>query len=105
MNKTWRFHPDVASELEDAARWYEKQRAGLGIDFALTVLSVIDTLQAMPTLGSPLVDMPTKETVRRIFLPRFQHAVVFVERPDEYFVVGVPHLRREPGYWLKRLDE
>lgn len=105
MSKPWRFHPAVASEVEDASRWYEEQRDGLGIDFALTVLSVIDTLEAMPTLGSPMRDLPTNETVRRIFLPRFQHAVVFVERPNEYFVVGVPHLRREPGYWLARLDE
>lgn len=105
MTKTWRFHSEVATEIESAARWYEEQRPGLGVEFALAVSAVIDKLEAMPSLGSPMRDLTTNGMVRRVFLPRFQHAIVFVERRDEYFVIGVPHLRRAPGYWLTRLNE
>ena len=44
MSKTWRFHSEVAEEVEATARWYEKERAGLGVEFALAVNAVIATL-------------------------------------------------------------
>lgn len=105
MTKTWRFHPEVAEEVEATARWYEKERLGLGVDFALTVNAVIATLKEMPSLGSPIRDTTANRQIRRVFLPRFPHAIVFVERDSEYFVLAVPHLRRDPDYWRARLDD
>ena len=105
MTKTWRFHPEVAAEVEATARWYEKERTGLGVEFALTVNAVIATLKEMPSLGSPIADAHRSRRIRRVFLPRFPHAIVFVERSDEYFVLAVSHLRRQPDYWRERLDD
>jgi hypothetical protein len=28
-----------------------------------------------------------------------------VEQSDEYFVLAVSHLRRQPDYWRERLDD
>jgi hypothetical protein len=67
MTKTWRFHPEVAAEVEAAARWYEKERTGLGVEFALTVNAVIATLKAMPSLGSTIADAPRRRPIRRVF--------------------------------------
>jgi toxin ParE1/3/4 len=103
--KIWRFHPEVAAEIESTARWYERERLGLGVRFALTVDAVIESLQAMPTHGIAVREMPEALQVRRVLLPRFPHAIVYVEREEEYFVVAVTHLRREPGYWFPRVDE
>ena len=103
--KTWRFHREVAEEIESTARWYERERRGLGVGFALMIDAVIEKLQEMPRLGSPMPDVPRELRVRRALLPRFPHAVVYVEHEDEYVIVAITHLRREPGYWLTRIDE
>ncbi len=65
----------------------------------------IATLEEVPALGSPIAGAPCSSPIRRVLLPRFPHAIVFVERRDEYFVLAVSHLRRRPEYWRERLDD
>src|SRR6185312_8001366 len=50
------------------------ERRGLGVDFALMVDAVIEKLQEMPTLGTPMPDVPRELRARRVLLPRFPHA-------------------------------
>ena len=42
------FRPAAAADVEDAYRWYEDQRAGLGDEFLAAVSSVIESLVTYP---------------------------------------------------------
>lgn len=39
------FHPDVQDEVDDAYRWYERQRLGLGDDFLAALEDVYRRLE------------------------------------------------------------
>ena len=96
----WRFHQDVAEEVEGIVRWYERERPGLGDAFAGVLDDVLAHFEAGPVIASP---MPEEPRARRVFLPRFPYAVVFMQTEDEYFVLAVAHMKRRPGYWLDRV--
>jgi toxin ParE1/3/4 len=42
--------------------------------------------------------------VRRHFSPDFPYAIIFLDQPDRIWIVAVMHMKREPGYWRRRLD-
>ena len=42
--------------------------------------------------------------VRRALLPRFPYALVFLELQTEIRVLVVAHAKRNPDYWLNRLQ-
>jgi hypothetical protein len=92
----------VHTEVENSARWYrENWDAGMSDLFLVELDEVIARLEG-GAISSPVYDEPR---ARRLFFDSLEHAVVFVEGPEEYFVVAVTHLRREPGYWHERIDD
>lgn len=98
--KPWRFHEEVPAELEETARWYERTRPGLGVDFLLVVREVVASLEEGTAVAGPLLD---DARARRVLLPRFPFAVVFTEAEDAFVIVAVAHHKRKPGYWSSRL--
>jgi plasmid stabilization system protein ParE len=42
------FRPAAAADVEDAYRWYEAQRPGLGDEFLAAVSTVLESLVAYP---------------------------------------------------------
>lgn len=99
--KRWRFHRAALAEVEGTARWYERERAGLGDEFVVALDDVLARLERGEIATSPVPEDPR---ARRVFLQRFPHAVVFVDSGEECFVLAVAHLRRSPGYWVERMD-
>ncbi|MGJ7611774.1 MULTISPECIES: hypothetical protein [unclassified Variovorax] len=63
------FRTNAARELQDAQRWYESQRAGLGAEFARSLEAVVHRIVRQPE-GAPLV----WEDVRRAHLKRFPYS-------------------------------
>ena len=49
------FHPDAQAEFISAAQFYERQTAGLGLEFIATVHNAYDRLPEFPASGTPLV--------------------------------------------------
>jgi plasmid stabilization system protein ParE len=66
------FRPAAAADVEDAYRWYEDQRAGLGDEFLAAVTTVIESLVAYPE-RFPVVYRQT----RRINLRRFPYSLFY----------------------------
>lgn len=50
-----RIHDEAAREFEEAAAWYERERPGLGLDFAEAVEAALDLLQEefVPAVAMP----------------------------------------------------
>lgn len=94
---------EARSELQAAAHWYDEQHPGFGDEFVGAVSQVIERVREAPasfpvwpgTEGSPTV-------IRRALVDQFPYAVAFEVHAECVLVIGIPHTRRHPLYWLKR---
>jgi plasmid stabilization system protein ParE len=91
------FHPDVQGEIDDAYRWYEQQRPGLGDDFLAALELVFHRIEQMPAIHQVIW-----QDVRRGLLRRFPYGVFYRVHPDRVEVIAVQHLRRDPSGWQSR---
>jgi plasmid stabilization system protein ParE len=93
-----RFLPEAKSEFDDAADWYEKKRAGLGVDFVNKVGDVIRRISLNPRL-----DQIIYRDVRRAVVARFPYVVLYREEVGELIIVAVFHCSRNPPVWQQRV--
>jgi toxin ParE1/3/4 len=94
-------HADVWREFDEAAEYYERQRAGLGRRFRLAVEEAFDRIRRQPR-RYPL--LPGSDH-RKCLVAKFPYKVVFVDRDDDVWVVAVAHHKRKPGYWAYRSQD
>ena len=84
-------------DLEEAARWYEAQRPGLGDEFLDEFLSVASRISDAPA-AYPEVG----RAARRAMLRRFPFGVFYRIGDDSVAVVAVMHSSRNPRRWMER---
>ncbi len=85
------------AEFDDAASWYEAQRAGLGEDLVAEVRGVLDAIAGRPT-RYPVAAGDTREAA----LVRFPYCVYYRVKPGRVVVVAVLHTSRDPAVWQAR---
>jgi plasmid stabilization system protein ParE len=85
------------SELREAAKYYNSQLSGLGVELASEVKRAIADIAAEPTAW-PRV----RGDVRRHLIARFPYAVLYAELKDKIVVIAIMHLKRNPTYWRRR---
>ena len=100
MNYPLIVREEAEADLEEAYRWYEEQRKGLGDDFLLCVEAAIESVQEDPSLCPKI-----RKEVRRKLVRRFPFGIYYVLRDDRITVVAVLHCRRSPREWLRRVGE
>ena len=88
------FRRQARRELDQAGDWYEKERAGLGLDFLaeIQIQSVIDRIISHPE-QFPIVHRDVRKAVAR----RFPYCVYFRERERNIVVLAVFHGSRNPS--------
>ena len=91
------FHPLAEKELNDAARYYEERREGLGHSFLAEIHGQIKLILANPAIGTSL-----DESVRRRTLRRFPYSLIYVCDASEITILAVMHQNRRPEYWRRR---
>lgn len=84
-------------DLAEAAAWYEKHGAGLGIDLVARTRETIERIGKTP-LMYPLVH----NDLRRAGVKRFPYGVFFRTKENAIQVVGIFHDRRDPVLWQAR---
>ncbi len=89
--------PAAAADIEEAYRWYEQQRAGLGEEFLAAVDSILGAIVAHPTTY-PVIH----REARRALLRRFPYAVFFRSYGETVVVLACMHGRRDPSRWKGR---
>jgi plasmid stabilization system protein ParE len=92
------FHPEAQNEFAAAARFYEDQRHGLGLDFTVTIQQTYERLLEFPSAGAPF-----GRRVRRVLVPKFPYGLLYRAESDRIYIIAVMHLHRRPGYWRSRL--
>ncbi len=91
-------HPEALEEFDAAAAHYAKIDPALGQTF----YNVIDQLIA-EACASPGTFRFYGKPARRHFTRQFPYGIIYLERPNDIWVVAVMPLRRKPGYWQHRL--
>jgi plasmid stabilization system protein ParE len=90
--------PAAAADVEDAYRWYESQRAGLGDEFleALSVTRdrVLEQPEAFPVLH--------RNTCRAFIPQRFPYGLFYRVYDDAIVIVACMHAKRDPRRWQRR---
>lgn len=102
MKSSIRISEPASLEFQEAVRWYETQRTGLGADLFDAVNETFRFLQTKPQAGNPI---STDAQTRRLLVRRFPYQVVYRVRPAEIVIVAVAHLKRRPGYWKNRRSD
>jgi len=90
--------PAAAADIEDAYRWYETQRPGLGEEFLAALTSTQDRILEHPE-AYPLLHRDT----RRALIPeRFPYGLFYRIYGDTIVVVACMHAKRDPRRWQRR---
>lgn len=100
MTATVIVQPEAESDLAEAFRWYEQRSPGLGDDF----LDEIDRVFGL-IAENPLLTAPVWRAARRAIPRRFPYVVIYVERGDRVYVLGVLHQRRNPSLTRHRTGD
>lgn len=93
------FLPEAKEEMYEAARYYESQASGLGIDFLSELEQAVTSIT-----NSPMTWPKIEGELRRRLIQRFPFGILYYIESEEIVIVAVSHLRRRPGYWKKRIS-
>lgn len=92
------YFPEALEELEEAVRYYDGKRPGLGDEFFDEVQEAIGRIKGLPKAWS-LVGKSTRVCQTH----RFPYGIVYKIVNNTLVIVAVMHLHRRPGYWKRRL--
>ena len=93
---------EAAREFEEAAIWYEKEQAGLGVRL---IDAFENALQLLREPNPPLTPVQGKAAVlgaKKLVLHKFPFSLITIQFGEFIIVVAFAHHSRKPGYWLKR---
>jgi toxin ParE1/3/4 len=88
---------EAQAEFDEAFDYYERQRAGLGVDFVARVQQVLDRISA-----NPLMHAAVFGDVRKAVMTRFPYCVFYRAHADRVEVLAVFHTKRDPAIWQGR---
>ncbi len=89
--------PEAENDLASAYRWYEEQRAGLGVDFLNCVEEVFRRIRDTPEAHA-VVHNGARQTLTR----RYPYVVCYTVEEDAVYVIAVFHGQRAPDAWKSR---
>ena len=88
----------ATQEADEAAKWYEDQFPGLGIEFLLELDAALSRV-----INNPNIYQPVYEDARRVLVRRFPYAAYFLVEADTVRVIAILHQSRNPDTWQSRL--
>jgi len=86
------FRRIARQEMDDSIAWYEKERPGLGIQFAADIELALSRVATTPE-QFPQV----RGEVRRALLRHFPYTIQFLNETHRIVVLAVFHAKRNPG--------
>lgn len=96
--KQFAFHREADAEFIEALQHYTGINPELGGRYYDEIHRLItDACQ------SPGAFRFIRKPARRHFSREFPYGIIYVERPDDIWIIAIMRLRRKPGYWKDRL--
>ena len=91
------FTAEAEADIDEAFRWYEAQRPGLGAAF----LGALDV--AVEAVGSrPATCAIIHRNTRRVLLPKFPYGLYYRMMDECILIVACIHAKRHPRTWRTR---
>lgn len=84
-------------DIEQAYKWYEDKKIGLGINFISEIESLIARIAKQPKLYAKVF-----KNIRRVLCKRFPYAVYYMKTQSNVIIIGVLHQKRSPMIWQNR---
>ena len=97
MTKDIRFRPEVVSDLEDAAKWYDDRRLGLGGEFLQECKAALDRIVAIPEQGTA-----DEDGTRSVRIHRFPYVIHYRIESSTIVVFAIMFGGRDPSAWRDR---
>ncbi|MCP5503246.1 MAG: type II toxin-antitoxin system RelE/ParE family toxin [Leptospiraceae bacterium] len=94
--ESYRFEPEAKKDLEDSFLWYEKQKKGLGLEFANEVFDTAEKLGKKMGESTVETHSNTSPSVKKTKLKRFPFSLYYVLKETLISIVAVWHDRRNP---------
>lgn len=96
---TPRFLRPARRELAEAVRYYNAQRPGLGVEFAIETRATLRRITDFPLAWHGMGG-----AIRRCQMRRFPYALIYEPSPEhsEIVVIAVAGLHQAPEYWRER---
>jgi toxin ParE1/3/4 len=82
---------------DDAVRYYDQQRQGLGDELRGEIRDFLPRLKR-----SPLTFPAERGDIRRLILARFPYKLLYSVETDHVYVIALAHRRRAPDYRVDR---
>ncbi len=83
--------PEAERDIEDAYKWYESKRVGLGSDFLLCLEEGLAKIQRNPETYAM-----AHRNMRRFLIRRFPYGIFYLVDKGLLVVLAVLHARRDP---------
>jgi hypothetical protein len=96
--------PEALDELDSEMVHLEISREGWGRKLLEEVAEVAKLAAERPRLGERDEEAPEEFEVRRFPIKRFHCVVIIALIDGERSIIAVAPGRKEPGYWLDRLE-
>jgi len=100
MTRRLRILDEASAEAMAAMAWYERERKGLGVEFAQAIDRVLSLIKTGLAPMSPMPGALGARGLKRLLLQKFPYTVVVRETADEYQIIAIAHQSRRPGYWM-----
>jgi len=97
MNKII-FIDKASEELHAAVKYYNKERPGLGFEFANEVKSTLSRIRLHPEVWAEI-----DEGIRKCIVKRFPYALLYLFDNSKIVIIAVMHMKKKPGYWKTRI--
>lgn len=94
---------EAHEELLQQARFYEREHAGLGLDFLDAVDAAIEAIVGFPDAWRPYPGWNRRPDVRVKQVQGFPVGIVYFVDSDRLVILAYAHHRRDAAYWRARL--
>lgn len=105
MTLPQREHPEAVAEFDTAVRWYEEQEPGIGLTLIDRAQQARKDLAHWPNAAPPFTTTDDGTVIRSKAVGGYPYRIVYTVEPDTILILAYAHERREPGYWLHRLND
>ena len=92
------FDPLARAELEDAIKWYENEKEGLGARFKAELDETLERI-----IRHPDWSIKVKGHIYKIRIKIFPYKILYALDGDSIIILAISHNHREPNYWIGRI--
>ncbi len=97
MSFTLRYRPEVVTDLDEAAKWYDQRRNGLGAEFLEECKAALGRIEENPKRVAA-----DTQGIRSMRISRFPYVIHYRIKGQTVVIFGIMFGGRDPSEWRDR---